>query len=125
MKSHLNAQSQPIVDYFPTGCSTLKKNQAQLDNVCKVLFSPAVTDLRLHPNMFIIIYGYRASKEKKGIDLQRCKNARQYLLSIVKDKQFDIGKIQIKARGINETEKQVEYYLLPDEKRIREFWTKQ
>lgn len=97
-------------------CSTFKKNNARVDNVCLDLLKRVTTALQNDPMAKLLIDSYQGPKEKaKKLDIQRGKNVRDMLAdpNTVLGTSIDANRITVRPGGVSTSGDQVRLWLVP------------
>jgi outer membrane protein OmpA-like peptidoglycan-associated protein len=80
-------------------CTTFKKNNARVDNACKLVLQDVARQLQADPQATLYVDGYTAPKEKVGLDLQRAKNVRDRLADGSVGIAIDANRIVVRTGG--------------------------
>lgn len=97
-------------------CSTFKRNNARVDNVCLDLLKRVTTALQSDPGAKLLVDSYQGPKEKaKKLDIQRGRNVRDMLAdpNTVLGTSIDANRISVRPGGVSASGEQVRLWLVP------------
>lgn len=110
-----NQISSQVVCALPAqhSCYSFKRNQHRVDFVCRDILQQVSEALRESPNIKVVIYGYRAENEKKGLDFLRATAVQRHLTNSASRPKLKSQQVVIRANGIATDGTQVKMYLVP------------
>lgn len=95
-------------------CSTFKRNNARVDNACKLVLSEAARQLQADPQAQLIIDSYKGENEKPAdLDLQRGKNARDRLADGGLGITIDPNRVVVRPSGVTTDGSQLRLTIVP------------
>ena len=97
-------------------CSTFKRNNARVDNVCLDLLKRVITAMQNDAGAKLLIDSYQGPKEKaKKLDVTRGKNVRDMLAdpNTVLGTSIDANRISVRPGGVSTGTEQVRLWLVP------------
>jgi hypothetical protein len=95
-------------------CNTFRRNNARVDNACKLILSEAARQLQADPQAQLYIDSYRGENERPAdLDLQRGKNARDRLADGGLGITIDPNRIVVRPSGVTTDGTQLRLTIVP------------
>jgi hypothetical protein len=105
----------PTPTPVPAGsCNTFRRNNARVDNACKLVLSEAARQLQADPQAQLYIDSYKGENERPAdLDLQRGKNARDRLADGGLGITIDPNRIVVRPSGVTTDGTQLRLTIVP------------
>jgi hypothetical protein len=105
----------PTPTPVPAGsCNTFRRNNARVDNACKLVLSEAARQLQADPQAQLYIDSYKGENERPDdLDLQRGKNARDRLADGGLGITIDPNRIVVRPSGVTTDGTQLRLTIVP------------
>lgn len=109
------AAAPPPINPIPAGsCNTFRRNNARVDNACKLVLSEAARQLQADPQAQLYIDSYKGENERPAdLDLQRGKNARDRLADGGLGITIDPNRIVVRPSGVSTDGTQLQLTIVP------------